>query len=76
MTGLLVENGRCVGVETDDGESFRARHAVLSTIHPKHLVEMAPREAWGDEFTYAVDSWRAGLALFPTHLAATEDVAA
>lgn len=71
VTGLVLEGGRCVGVETEDGETHRARRAVLSTVHVKHLAEMAPREAWGEEFLYGVDRWREGVTLFPTHLATT-----
>jgi phytoene dehydrogenase-like protein len=72
VTGLMLEEGRCVGVETEEGDAYRARRAVVSTIHPKHLSEMAPAEAWTDEFRYGVETWRAGMALFPTHLATTE----
>src|SRR5919201_710435 len=42
VIGLVLEDGRCVGVETEDGERYTARRAVVSTIHPKHLVEIAP----------------------------------
>jgi phytoene dehydrogenase-like protein len=58
---LVLEGGRCAGVETEDGERFLARTAVLSTIHVKHLVEMAPREAWGEEFVYGVDTYDIGM---------------
>jgi phytoene dehydrogenase-like protein len=71
VTGLVLEGGRCAGVETEVGVTYRARRAVVSTIHVKHLVEMAPRELWGNDFVYGVESWRPGLALFPTHLATT-----
>jgi phytoene dehydrogenase-like protein len=72
VSGLVLEDGRCVGVETDGGEAHRARRAVLSTVHVKHLAEMAPRVAWGEEFLYGVDRWREGVCLFPTHYATTE----
>ena len=68
---LLIEGGRCVGVETEDGTAYRARHAVLSTVHIKHLVEMAPKEAWGEEFLAGVGSWQAGVSMFVTHYATT-----
>jgi phytoene dehydrogenase-like protein len=71
VSGLVLENGRCVGVETEGGETYRANRAVLSTVHIKHLAEMAPREAWGEEFLYGVDRWREGVCLFPTHYATT-----
>ena len=35
---LIVENGRCAGVECADGSSYRAEKAVLSTVHIKQLV--------------------------------------
>ncbi len=72
VRGLLLEGGRCVGVETEGGETFRARRAVLSTIHIKHLVEMAPAEAWGEDFTYGVRTWKAGVSMFVTHYATRE----
>jgi phytoene dehydrogenase-like protein len=69
---LIIENGRCVGVACADGSAHRAGKAVLSTIHIKHLVDMAPRAAWGDDFIDAVDTWQAGLTMFVTHYATTE----
>lgn len=70
--GLILDGGRCVGVETEDGERYLAKRAVLSTIHVKHLVEMAPAEAWGEDFLYGVDTWRPGISMFVTHYATTE----
>ena len=69
---LIVEGGKCVGVECVDGSSYRAEKAVLSTMHIKHLVEMAPRELWGQDFIDGVDTWQAGGTLFVTHYATTE----
>ena len=72
VAGLMLDGERCIGVETDNGERHLAKRAVLSTVHVKHLLEMAPRDAWGDEWAYSVDTWREGVCLFPTHLAMTE----
>jgi phytoene dehydrogenase-like protein len=69
---LILEQGRCVGVETASGEQFRARRAVVSTIHVKHLVNMAPAEAWGEAFLYGVETYKAGRTLFVAHYATTE----
>jgi hypothetical protein len=41
-------------------------------VHLKHLVDMAPRAAWGEDFIDAVDTWQAGLTMFVTHYATTE----
>jgi phytoene dehydrogenase-like protein len=72
VTGLVVEGGRCTGVETEDGERYRAAKAVLSTIHVKHLVEMAPAESWDEDFLHGVETWQPGVSMFVTHYAVTE----
>lgn len=69
VTALVVENGRCRGVETATGERFHAERAVLSTIHLKDLVEMAPAEAWGEDFRFAIDTWQPGIPMFVAHYA-------
>ncbi|HTS38952.1 MAG TPA: FAD-dependent oxidoreductase [Xanthobacteraceae bacterium] len=69
---LIVENGRCNGVECADGSSYYAERAVLSTIHIKHLIDMAPRNAWPDDFIAGVETWQGGPTLFVSHYATTE----
>ena len=69
VTSLVIEDGRCTGVETGDGERYTATRAVLSTIHVKQLVEMAPREAWGEEFVYGVDTYDVGMSGMACYLA-------
>ncbi len=66
---LVLEDGRCTGVETDDGERYLARQAVLSTVHVKQLVDMAPHEAWGEEFVYGVDTYDVGISGMACYLA-------
>ena len=75
VVGLVVEDGRCTGVETADGSRYRARHAVLSTIHIKDLVHMAPAQYWGEDFLYGVETWQPGVSMFVTHYATTEPLA-
>ncbi len=69
---LIVENGRCTGVECVDGASYRADKAVLSTIHIKQLVDMAPRELWGQDFIDGVDTWQAEVQMFVANYATSE----
>ena len=57
---LIIENGKCTGVECLDGDSYHAEKAVLSTIHIKHLVDMAPKDLWGTDFIDGVDTWQPG----------------
>jgi phytoene dehydrogenase-like protein len=61
---LIIERGRCTGVECRDGSQYRARKGVVSTIHIKHLIEMAPRELWGEELLDIVDIWQPEHAMF------------
>jgi phytoene dehydrogenase-like protein len=72
VDSLVMRSGRCVGVATDDGEQHLATHAVLSTIHVKDLVKMAPPEAWGEDFLYGVDTYDAGVSAFAAHYLTTE----
>jgi phytoene dehydrogenase-like protein len=71
VTRLLLDDGRCVGVQTQDGEQYRAGRAVLSTIHITHLRDMAPREAWPEEFHYGIDTYDVGVPGFGVYLAAS-----
>jgi len=71
VTRLLLEDGRCTGVETDGGERYRAGTAVLSTIHAVHLRDMAPAGAWPEEFHYGIDTYDVGVPGFATYYCAT-----
>ena len=51
--------------------SASAPEGVVSTIHVKHLVEMAPAEAWGEDFLYGVRTYDLGLSGFAVYLATT-----
>jgi phytoene dehydrogenase-like protein len=59
-------------VECADGGVYRAEKAVLSTIHIKHLVDMAPREFWCQDFIDGVDTWQAECQMFFSNCATTE----
>jgi phytoene dehydrogenase-like protein len=69
---LIIENGKCVGVECADGSSYRADKAVLSSMHIKHLVEMAPRNLWGDDFLFGAETWAGEISEIVTHYAIKE----
>jgi phytoene dehydrogenase-like protein len=69
---FMVRDGRCTGVETENGERFRARRAVLSSIHVAHLPRLAPADAWGEDFLAGVGEWRQGVSMFVTHYATAE----
>src|SRR5258708_1257080 len=69
---LMIEKGQCVGVECADGSKYRAQKAVVSTIHVKHLLGMAPPELWGDAMRVSVDLWQPEVAMFVFHYALSE----
>jgi phytoene dehydrogenase-like protein len=71
VTRLLLQDGRCAGVETEDGERYLAGVAVVSTIHVKHLRDMAPADAWPEEFHYGVDTYDVGVPGFATYYCTT-----
>ena len=72
VTGLVIEGGRCTGVRTEDGTAYPAGRAVLSSVHIKHLVEMAAPEDWGEDFRHGVATWQAGVSLFASYYAVSE----
>lgn len=72
VTRLLVDGGRCTGVETAIGERFRGRDAVVSSIHVKQLLAMAPDEVWDEAFVYGVETFDPGLPMFAIQLATSE----
>jgi len=71
---LLIESGRCTGVACTDGSKFRARRGVVSTIHVKHLVDMAPAALWGEDFLENLDLFQPEEGLFAYHMATSAPV--
>lgn len=71
VTRLLLDGGRCAGVRTEDGTEYRAGTAVLSTIHIRHLRDMAPAGAWPAEFHYGVDTYDVGVPGFASYYCTT-----
>jgi phytoene dehydrogenase-like protein len=67
---LIIESGRCVGVTTTDDGEYRAKKAVLSTIHIKHLIDMAPKELWPVEFHFGVETYNIGISGFAAYFTA------
>ena len=38
-------------------------------LHVKHLIDMAPRQLWADDFVEGVETWQGGPTLFVQHYA-------
>lgn len=68
---LIIENGRCVGVHTRQGAEYRATEGVVSSIHVKQLIEMAPVDAWDESWTYGVETYDVGTSGFGVYLLTT-----
>ena len=71
---LIIEGGKCTGVECSDGSQYRASKAVISTVHIKRLVDMAPKAMWGDEFLDGVDTFQTGSSGLNTLYACKEPI--
>jgi phytoene dehydrogenase-like protein len=69
---LMIESNKCVGVTCTDGSTYRAEKSVVSTIHIKNLVNMAPRELWGEDFLEGVDLFQPEHAMLSLHYALSE----
>ena len=69
VTEITVAGGRATGCTTAAGDHYRARRAVLSTIHTARLHEVLPAGALPDDLTVALADWKPGLTLFAVHLA-------
>jgi phytoene dehydrogenase-like protein len=71
VTRILIEDGRAVGAVTADGTEHRAKRAVVSTIHVKHLPDVVGAAALGEDFMKGLSRWRTGITMFVTHYALT-----
>ena len=72
VSGIVVERGRAVGVETTDGRSFRARRAVLADCHALRLFGprgLVPSEDIPAAFREALSWFRPGSGMFKIDLA-------
>jgi phytoene dehydrogenase-like protein len=68
---LILEEGRCVGVRTETGDEFYGTKGVVSSIHVKHLIDMAPTEAWDEAWHYGVGTYDVGTSAFAVYLVTT-----
>ncbi len=69
---LLVEDGRAVGVETDEGGTIRTR-AVAAGINPKLLyLELVDAHALPEGFRRRMEKWRCGSGTFRMNVALSE----
>ena len=74
VQNLIIEAGKCVGLECVDSSRFRAAKGVVSTIHVKHLVNMAPKELWGADFLANLELFQPEEGLFAYYLATSAPV--
>jgi phytoene dehydrogenase-like protein len=72
VRSVLVEDGRCVGVRTDDGREYRAGRAVVAGSHLRELRGML--ETFSSVADDAARCWRPGIPLFAVHFALRADI--
>lgn len=71
VRSILVEEGRCIGVRTDDGREFLAGKAVVAGSHLHELPGMlSGPSVVADE---AARCWQPGIPLFAVHFALRAD---
>jgi phytoene dehydrogenase-like protein len=69
---VIVEQGRAVGVVTENGEAIRAR-AVISNLNPKLLyLALIDRAALPPSFAERIEKWRCGSGTFRMNVALAE----
>jgi phytoene dehydrogenase-like protein len=69
---FLVDEGRCVGVETSDGRTYRASHAVVTSSHIARLPSAL--ESPSAMIAHAAKKWQTGLSVFAVHFALRDHV--
>ena len=71
IENLIFDGRKCVGVACANGEEYKAKCGVVSTIHVKHLIDMAPKDFWDENFRFCVDTYNVGVPFFASYLATT-----
>lgn len=72
ITRIAVEGGRATAVETEDGSTYEADRAIVSTIHIKHLAGIVGEKNLPADYLAGVARWQPNLTMFVTHYALTE----
>jgi phytoene dehydrogenase-like protein len=69
---VIVQNGRAVGVELDNGEQIRAR-VVVSTLHPKTaFLDQVGSEHLPEDFVTDIEHWKTRSGVVKINLALAE----
>jgi phytoene dehydrogenase-like protein len=72
VTRVIVEGGRAVGVELDNGEKLRAK-VVVSTLHPRTaFLEHLGQENLPDDFVGDIEHWKTRSGVVKINLALGE----
>ena len=72
VTRIVVEGGRATGVVTADGSAYRASHAVVSSIHIRHLPGIVGEENLPAGYLAGIVRWQPSLTMFASHYALSE----
>jgi phytoene dehydrogenase-like protein len=69
---FLIEEGRCVGVATSDGRTYRASQAVVTSSHLSTLPSALENPS--AIIAQAAKQWQPGLSVFAVHFALRDHV--
>jgi phytoene dehydrogenase-like protein len=69
---IPVTGGRATQVETADGSIYKAKRAIVSTIHVKHLAGLVGEDNLPGVYRAGVERWQPNLTMFVTHYAMSE----
>jgi phytoene dehydrogenase-like protein len=74
VTRIVLENGRAVGVETQDGSSYRAKKFIVSSLNPEQtFLQLVGEENLEKDFVTRVKDWKwEKTSFFHVHTALTE----
>ncbi len=74
VSKIILENGRAVGAETEDGYSYRAKKFVISSLnHHQTFLDLVGEDHLDGEFVTRIKDWQwEEHSFFHVHLALTE----
>jgi len=73
VTKIIVENGKAVGVKTNDGKEFRSKYVVSNANAPATLFQMVGKENLPPDYVKRVENMKIGLSCFQVYMGVDKD---
>lgn len=71
VTEILLENGKAVGVKTEDGRIIKAK-TIIANVNPALVPKLLPASTGADENISKINKFRPGLGTMMIHLALSD----